>query len=1409
MRSNPLDDPERLDALRAADLLDSAAEEGFDRFTRLAVVILEAPVALVSLVEADRQFFKSCIGLPEPWASARQTPLSHSFCQHAVTSRDLLAVEDARLHPLVKDNLAIRDLDVVAYLGVPLITPGGHAIGSFCVIDSRPRRWSEREIGIVRDLAAAVLTEVELRAQTRAARREARDRQLAERRLRVEHAASQALAEASDLKDASRRMLDAVREAYGWDWSALWVADREARVLRCAETRAVAGFPAGAFEALSRSTTLAPGAGLPGRVWQTGKPAWIENVQADANFPRRAAAREVGLHGAFCFPLLWDGEVVGVTEFLTREVQPPDEPLLSMLEAVGRQVGQFIRRKQFEDEIRRSEARFAAVVQTALDCIVGMDHEGRVTEWNPAAEQTFGYSRDDAMGQEMASLIIPPALRDQHRQGLSRYLATGQGPVLGRRFEITAVRRDGSEFPVELTIIRLPGEGPPAFTGYIRDISDRKTAEEARRRSEFRWQRLVEQSPLSTQVFAPDGTIRQVNGAWEQLWGVTLADLPSYNILHDGQLAERGMMPLLRRAFAGEAVTIEPILYTPDRGQYAGQPRWCGAYVYPVKDDAGRVEEVVLVHSDVTEQRAAEEALRESEERLRAVFQQTEAGIAQVDLGGRFILVNDRYTQIVGRSREELLPLRMQDITHPDDLPRNLALLEQAMRDGTPFVIEKRYVRPDGSHVWVSNSVSVTRSADGKPHGVVAASVDITDRRRAEAERERAKEQAERSLARWRAVVESMTEGLVLADADGNLLTMNPAALALHEFTTLDEMLQRLDDYPGLFELHDADGRLLPLEDWPISRVLRGERFSGFEVEVHRRDTGRRWIGSYGGTAVRSAEGQLQQAVITVRDVTDQRRAQAALRSSEELVRTIAENSTQGLAMMDARGYCTYANRALLDMTGYTAEELGAKPLHYLVHHHYPDGRPYPLEECPIDRALPENFDVRAHQDLFFRKDGSTFPVLVAASPIFKEGRPASTVIEVRDVTETQRAEAERERLLESERAARVEAERASRVKDEFLATLSHELRTPLNAILGWSQVLASGSRDDGDLVKGLQTIERNARAQTQIIEDLLDMSRITSGKVRLDVQRVDLGELVRLAVETAKPSSEARGVRLQAVLDPHAGPVSGDPNRLQQVFWNLLSNAVKFTPRGGRVQVLLERINSQVEVSVSDTGEGIRPEFLPHVFDRFRQADATTTRRHGGLGLGLSIVKQLVELHGGSVRAKSLGTGHGATFVVALPLTAAHPEPERAEERRHPRASSSSGALDDNCVQIAGVKVLVVDDEPDARALVKRLLEDCGAEVTTAGSAAEALDRMQAERPHVLISDIGMPFEDGYSLIRRVRALGPDHGGDVPAVALTAYARSEDRTRSILAGFQMHIAKPIEPSELIAIVATLARQTR
>jgi PAS domain S-box-containing protein len=402
------------------------------------------------------------------------------------------------------------------------------------------------------------------------------------------------------------------------------------------------------------------------------------------------------------------------------------------------------------------------------------------------------------------------------------------------------------------------------------------------------------------------------------------------------------------------------------------------------------------------------------------------------------------------------------------------------------------------------------------------------------------------------------------------------------------------------------------------------------------------------------------------------------------------------------------------------------------------------------------------------------------------------------DITDERTRSEERRLLLESERAARLEAERIGRMKDEFLATLSHELRTPLNAIFGWTQILRMGTVDPETRDAGIAVIDRNVRIQTQLIEDLLDMSRIISGKIRLDVQTVELSEVLHATLEAIRPAAEAKQIRLERIIDPLAGPVSGDPSRLQQVFWNLLTNAIKFTPKGQKIQVVAERVDSLVQISVSDTGEGILPEFLPRLFDRFSQADGSTTRKHGGLGLGLSIVKNLVELHGGTVHARSAGEGLGATFVIRLPLRAAKAQ---TQEVPPPQRGATSVPFDRKALSLHGVKVLIVDDEPDARDLVQRFLSECGANPAVAASAVEAQRVLAAFAPDVIISDIGMPEQDGYEFMRAVR----DRGYKMPAVALTAFARAEDRIRSIQSGYQMHLPKPVDPAELVAIVASLA----
>jgi len=433
----------------------------------------------------------------------------------------------------------------------------------------------------------------------------------------------------------------------------------------------------------------------------------------------------------------------------------------------------------------------------------------------------------------------------------------------------------------------------------------------------------------------------------------------------------------------------------------------------------------------------------------------------------------------------------------------------------------------------------------------------------------------------------------------------------------------------------------------------------------------------------------------------------------------------------------------------------------------------------------------------------------VRISPLSRDGRVIGTLTIIEDVTERVAREAElqaqieaRTRLLASEKLARSEAERANRLKDEFLATISHELRNPLNAIMGWAHMLQLGKLNEANTERAVETIYRNAKSQSQLVSDLLDVSRIISGKLRLDMRAVDLIYIVNAAIDSIRPAADAKGILLQPMLDPAAGPISGDADRLQQVVWNLLTNAVKFTPKGGKIQVKVQRINSHVEIVVSDSGVGINKEFLPYVFDRFRQADGSTTRIHGGLGLGLSIVRQLVDLHGGSVGVESKGEGKGATFTITLPFVGVSSDQKETES---PPTHGDEIVTFEDLPSLQGLKVLVVDDEADTRELIREVLKECGSEVMLSRSAEEALEALERYHPDILISDLGMPDEDGYSLISKIRALPPERGGQIPAAALTAYARAEDRMRVLRSGFQFHLPKPVDSAELVTVVASLA----
>jgi PAS domain S-box-containing protein len=559
---------------------------------------------------------------------------------------------------------------------------------------------------------------------------------------------------------------------------------------------------------------------------------------------------------------------------------------------------------------------------------------------------------------------------------------------------------------------------------------------------------------------------------------------------------------------------------------------------------------------------------------------------------------------------------------------------------------------------------------------------------------------------------------------------------------------------------------------------------------------------------IRGADGRVMGILAQGHEVTEVKRqeaqreaVEAALRASEERYRTLFESIDDGFCLMqmilDERGETVdyrflEANAAFEGQTGLkgavgrTAREL------------VPDLDPSWFQLYGRVAATGQSAHFENHAPAM----GRWFDVYAS-----RVGRPElrQVALVFKDVTARKQVEQERERLLQLEGTAREQAEEASRLRDEFLATLSHELRTPLTAMLGWVQLLRAGRLPPEKHMRALETVERSARAQAQLIDDLLDISRILVGKLRLEVVPLELRSVVEAVLETVRPAADAKDIRLQATLDS-LGLVMGDAQRLQQVVWNLLSNAVKFTPRGGRVQVLVARRDSSVDITVSDTGQGIAPEFQPHVFERFRQEDGGSTRMHGGLGLGLSIVRQLVEMHGGTVSVFSAGEGQGTSFTVRLPLAVARRQTVHVPESLQVSMSAAGFSCPP---ELDGLQLLVVEDETDTREMLVTLLEGCGARVRAAGSVAEALRLLAAERPDVLLSDIGMPEEDGYVLIERLRALPPEAGGDLPAVALTAYARTEDRTRALLSGFSTHVPKPVEPLELLAVIASLARRGR
>ncbi|HYP26450.1 MAG TPA: MASE1 domain-containing protein [Blastocatellia bacterium] len=599
-----------------------------------------------------------------------------------------------------------------------------------------------------------------------------------------------------------------------------------------------------------------------------------------------------------------------------------------------------------------------------------------------------------------------------------------------------------------------------------------------------------------------------------------------------------------------------------------------------------------------------------------------------------------------------------------------------------------------------------------------------------------------------------------------------------------------------------------------------GGGYTDEEYEVRRPDGSTCWVRDR-AFPIRDESGKVYRIAGIAEDITERKQVEQALRSSEERFSKAFNLNPQPMSIRALDGRIMDINDGFLRLTGYTREEV--------IGHTATDLGMWTskADRDAVLSMIEERRSVRDREIIFRMKNGEERVCLFSAE-VITIGDEQYILVATNDITERKQAEEEREQLLAREKAARIEAEQAqklsvellhreqtaradaevaNRAKDQFLATISHELRTPLNAILGWAGLLRTGKLDEAGSAQGLEAVMRNAKAQAQLINDILDVSRIVTGKLRIEVCPVDLSEVVQAAVDVIRPAANAKEISLDVELNQKADPISGDPDRLQQIMWNLLSNAVKFTPKGGQVRVQLERLNSHVEISVSDTGIGISADFLPYVFERFRQADSSYTRSHSGLGLGLAIVRNLVELHGGTVEAFSDGEDRGATFKVKLPLIAPQDSehfPTDVMESGVEKTNALANASFDRPPTLEGIRLLVVDDDSDARHLLSVMLSQCGAKVTAVATAAAALDSLERLRPDLMISDIEMPKEDGYGLINEVRSSLNESIARTPALALSAHARAEDRLRALSTGYDAHVAKPVEPAELVTVIVRL-----
>ena len=1042
--------------------------------------------------------------------------------------------------------------------------------------------------------------------------------------------------------------------------------------------------------------------------------------------------------------------------------------------------------KQTELALTKSEVRFRSVVESNMIGIGFWDANGEVTGANDALLEMIGYTREDLVSGQISWVeLTPPEYAELDRAALKQVAESGSCAP----FEKEYIRSDGSRFPILVGAGNLQGcTDKGSF--FVFDITDRKQAQNQNRENEIRIRRQLAEidlvyntTPVGLSFVDTNLRYIRINKCLAEINGRSIADHIGRTVREAIPEIADMVEPIYRQVLA----TQTPVLDLEIKAETLQQPGvvrdWQVSF-YPVSDESGTLLGVSSVVAEITDRNQAKRVIQQSEAIFRRLLESNIFGVAIGDFSGRIAYANDSLLKMVGYTRSEQLSgqMRWDRMTPPEYLHLD-AQAAQELRDrgvATPF--KKEYIRKDGSRVPILMGGTILCPDDRAPETIVAFYIDLTEISRVEAELKNNQE-------RLQIAQQAGKIGTFEWNVQTGEVACTPELVALYGLP-----IGGLDTYQNWLEMLHPDDRAVT-EQQVQAALASGEELN-IEFRICRPDKSVGWIACRAKVFPDDRGLPLRMIGVNV-DISDRKQAEEARSQINQTLEALIRACPLAITVLDAdNGTVKMWNPAAERIFGWSESEVVGQF----------------VPSIPVDKR--EEFmanlqGIRAGNAIAGmetqrqRKDGSSINIGLWATPVRDGKGNINCMSIVADISDRKQVEAERAQLLDREQAARAEAEAINRLKDEFLATLSHELRTPLNAILGWAQILRRGKYTEASLANGLEAIERQSRVQVQLVEDLLDVSRIIQGKLALKPGWFDMVKTIEVALNSVNFVAEAKPVTVSSEFDPAVGLMWGDTQRLQQVVSNLLTNAVKFTPAGGSVRLQLSAVAvtdspspNHLQIIVSDTGKGISAEFLPYVFDRFRQADGSITRADSGLGLGLAIVRHLVKLHRGTVTAESPGEGLGATFTVMLPLKQRRNKQSQLRgERKIPQMRQAI---------LAGVKVLVVDDEPDNREFLVAAIEQLGATATAAASAAEAIAILQQSPPNILVSDIGMPVEDGYSLIRKVRSSELGTAKRLPAVALTAYASEQDRDRAIAAGYDEHLAKPINSALFAAVLARL-----